>query len=118
MKKVICAVICLMMLATFITTACAVETQFSYTLMSRSVTLRAPAKAGYRARVSGTLNVIFRRADYLPNGGSRYSITSRKTSAFGKVGQASPRIEISISARNPADAFISARVSGSYFYTK
>ena len=118
MKKIICAVICLMMLATFVTAACADQTQFNYTLQSRSVTLRAPARAGFKARVAGSLSVTFRRADHLSNGGTYYTKSSTKASGYGAVGKASPAITLSASANNAADDFISARVSGYFLYVR
>ena len=118
MKKIICAVLCLMMLATFITAACA-DDKFSYTLQSRTITLRAPAKSSYKAQISGCLYVTFRRADHLSNGGTTYTNNSgTKYSGYGAVGKVSPSITLSVSANNSADDFVSAKVSGIMYYKK
>ena len=118
MKKIICAVICLMMLATFVTAACADQTKFNYTLQSATATVRAPGRSGYRAMVSGVLKVTFRRADHLSNGGTTYTKSTSKSSSYGAVGQASPKITLSVSANNSADDFVSARLSGTFYYAK
>ncbi len=118
MKKIICALICLMMLATFVTAACADQIKYSYTLQSRTLSVRAPGRSGYRAMVSGVLKVTFRRADHLSNGGTKYTKSASTSSSYGAVGKPSPWITLSVSANNPADDLVSGTVSGTFYYAQ
>lgn len=120
MKKIICAVLCLMMLATFISAACASSDKFSYTLQSASYKLRAGAKPGYYVRLSNVvLKATFRRADHLSNGGTTYiKKTSPKTSGWSAKSGNGPWISASVSADNSADDFVSAYVDFCYEYTR
>lgn len=120
MKKIICAVLCLMMLATFISAACADSSKYNYTLQGASYRLRAVAKAGYYVRLrSIVLHVTFRRADHLTGGGKNYTkATNPKTSGWSTKGAYGPWISGSVSANNSADDFVSAYVDGYYDYTR
>lgn len=122
MKKLICAVLCLMILSLSVAAVAepviTKEADWYWNRNKLRVTViayGAPAKSGYYSSASISLTVTYKRGPSMSNAGSTYTQSSY-VSANGGWGQGTKDIMTHVDGKNSGDIYVSKSVYAKYQY--
>ena len=119
MKKMISMVFCLVIIFTAIAASAEVTSvPYRYNAHKMEATFQAPARAGYRVRITYfNVSGVFRPYEYRYTNRKDYTRSApSRSSGFSAVGQPSQSITVTLGGKNSSDWFIRGGCMAGYEY--